>query len=356
MPTRICDILNYKTDIEPFPFIKLYSGVGSGKSYFATKMITGDKKCEMPAQNILIITSRRTKVEETLKEMKGLVKRKITKEGNLSYEIWESGEMELDAYKKYLKEIKINVPDFGDITFSQYNQSVVCTNAFVSAYLRHVHEADNPMTYIWNKFDAIIIDEVHSLVTDATYQASTFDVLALIQEYLNLAKNDQLQDCACKHLILMTGTPEPFEAFVKTNFPEELTHTMEMFDKCENVVPQNVTLIDEQTSKLKLKELLSSGEKVIYFTNHTLSEAAVRTKFALDVSVNIGVSFTKEEKRRSLSNEEREKIERIDNSLAEHSLIPEDIEWTLDNQAVNTTSSIKAVTNAGGGKAANDDV
>ena len=45
MAIRICDILDYETDIAPYPFVKLYSGVGSGKSYFAGKMITGEEKC-----------------------------------------------------------------------------------------------------------------------------------------------------------------------------------------------------------------------------------------------------------------------------------------------------------------------
>ena len=66
----LCDAINYAQDIEPFPLVKIYSGVGSGKSHFAAKMVTGSKKYGIPEQNVLIITSRRAKVEETLKENK----------------------------------------------------------------------------------------------------------------------------------------------------------------------------------------------------------------------------------------------------------------------------------------------
>ena len=168
---------------------------------------------------------------------------------------------------------------------------------------------------------------MHSLVTDSTYQSATFDVLALIQEYLKLAKNNQLQECACKHLILMTGTPQPFETFIKMDFPEERTIEKNCFDVCENVVPKNIILADEQTSKLKVKELLSDGKKVIYFTNRTMTEKAAREKFDLDKSINIGVSFSKEDKRKSLPQEEQGRIRDLNDSIAKNSLIPKDIQF-----------------------------
>lgn len=204
-------------------------------------MMTGSDEYKIPEQNVLLITSRRSKVEETLKEMGVTVKPTITKNGNLSFDVWQTGEERPPKYEKYMKEIKFS-NDLGEQTFLSYNQSVVCTNAFISAYLRSVYNPDDPITHIWNKFDSIIIDEVHSLVTDSTYQAATFDVLALIKEYLNLAKNNQLQECACKHLILMTGTPQPFENFVKFDFPQELINRKDLFDECENVVPKKIFL------------------------------------------------------------------------------------------------------------------
>ena len=173
---RICDVVNYEQDIEPFSLVKIYSGVGSGKSFFAASMITGSKKYNIPEQNVLIITSRRAKVEETLKELGVHVKPSITYKGNLSTEIWRSGEDRPWGYEEYLKNIKIQT-DLGEIAISTYNKSVICTNAYISAYLKNIYDPEDPMTHIWNKFDAIVVDEVHSLVTDSTYQSATFDVL-----------------------------------------------------------------------------------------------------------------------------------------------------------------------------------
>ena len=324
--SHICDVIDYKKDIEPYNLIKIYAGVGSGKSYFASAMMTGSDEYRIPEQSVLLITSRRAKVEETLKEMGVVVKPTINKNGNLDFDVWQTGEDRPFEYEKYARNIKFN-NEFGEQDFLLYNKSAVCTNAFISVYLRNVYEPDNPITHIWNKFDSIIIDEVHSLVTDSTYQSATFDVLALIQEYLKLAKNNQLQECACKHLILMTGTPQPFETFIKMDFPEERTIEKNCFDVCENVVPKNIILADEQTSKLKVKELLSDGKKVIYFTNRTMTEKAAREKFDLDKSINIGVSFSKEDKRKSLPQEEQGRIRDLNDSIAKNSLIPKDIQF-----------------------------
>lgn len=323
---HICDVIDYKKDIEPYNLIKIYAGVGSGKSYFASAMMTGSDEYRIPEQSVLLITSRRAKVEETLKELGVVVKSTINKNGNLDFDVWQTGEDRPFEYEKYARNIKFN-NEFGEQDFLIYNKSAVCTNAFISVYLRNVYEPDNPITHIWNKFDSIIIDEVHSLVTDSTYQNATFDVLALIQEYLKLAKNNQLQECACKHLILMTGTPQPFETFIKMDFPEERTIEKNCFDVCENVVPKNIILADEQTSKLKVKELLSDGKKVIYFTNRTMTEKAAREKFDLDKSINIGVSFSKEDKRKSLPQEEQGRIRDLNDSIAKNSLIPKDIQF-----------------------------
>lgn len=322
----ICQTIKYEQDIEPFPLVKIYSGVGSGKSYFATRMITGSQEYGIPKQNVLIITSRRSKVEETLREMGDLVSKKITRTGNLSSDIWQTGEEQPREYENFLKTI-IQKTDLGEFSYSTYNKSVVCTNAFVSAYLRNVYNPKDPITHIWNKFDAIIIDEVHSLITDATYQSATFDVLSLIHEYLKLYKNNQLQECACKHMILMTGTPRPFEAHVKFDFPEELTNKIDLFDKCNNIVPNNIVMIDEQTSKKQIRELLLSGQKVIYFTNYALSESEVRKNFKLSDTIKIGVSFSNEEKRKKLSEEEQNNINIIDSSLSEQSFIPDFVQF-----------------------------
>ena len=320
----ICDVVKYKKDIEPFTLVKIYSGVGSGKSYFATSMIKGSKKYEIPQHNVLIITSRRAKVEETLKEMGVSITDCITKEGNLNFEVLVSGDMDCFEAAQYEKAIKYST-DFGECTHITYNKSVVCTNAYISAYLKHIYDPLNPITHIWNKFDAIIVDEVHSLITDASYQSATFGVLAMMKEYLRLHESNQLQECACKHLILMSGTPQPFDFWADLDYPEDKTNTMELFDICENVTPKNVIIVDQLTANAKINELMASGERVVYFTNHTLTESQAKEKFNLPASVSVGVTFSNEDKRRRLAKEDQDKISDIDQSLSKNSLIPDDI-------------------------------
>ena len=46
-------------------------------------MMTGSDEYRIPEQSVLLITSRRAKVEETLKEMGVVVKPTINKNGNL---------------------------------------------------------------------------------------------------------------------------------------------------------------------------------------------------------------------------------------------------------------------------------
>lgn len=65
----VADVLDYEHDIEPYKFIKIFSGVGSGKTQLACKLILGDKECRIPRQTVLLITSRRSTVEETLSQM-----------------------------------------------------------------------------------------------------------------------------------------------------------------------------------------------------------------------------------------------------------------------------------------------
>lgn len=124
----------------------------------------------------------------------------------------------------------------------------------------------------------------------------------------------------------MTGTPAPFEKLVTLDFPKELTNTKFLFKECENVVPENVIIIDKDTANVKIKELLLNGQKVIYFSNHTLTESSAREKFDLPQTVNIGVSFSNEKKRKMLVDDERNKIKTIESNLAKHSLIPDEIQ------------------------------
>ena len=45
---RLCDVLDYKTEIEGHPLVMLYAGPGSGKNFFAESFISGSEKYGIP--------------------------------------------------------------------------------------------------------------------------------------------------------------------------------------------------------------------------------------------------------------------------------------------------------------------
>ncbi len=62
----VSDVLNYKEHIEPYRLIKIFAGVGSGKNTFTDNFITVKKEPDIPKKTVLLITSRRAKVDETI--------------------------------------------------------------------------------------------------------------------------------------------------------------------------------------------------------------------------------------------------------------------------------------------------
>ena len=129
----VARVLDYGTDIEPFRYIKIYAGVGSGKTHFACKMITGTNPDEytIPEQTVLLITSRRAKVEETLSDMGVAVKSFVGTKGNLREEVFNTGETRPPEYEKFVR-----VFDYkdGEISFGEdWIMSVTTTSKIVSA-------------------------------------------------------------------------------------------------------------------------------------------------------------------------------------------------------------------------------
>lgn len=72
----LAELIDYSRDIEPYSFVQIFAGVGSGKNTFIENLIRGDytvraadgtTKKGKPL-TVLLITSRRAKVNETLSE------------------------------------------------------------------------------------------------------------------------------------------------------------------------------------------------------------------------------------------------------------------------------------------------
>jgi len=63
----LSEVINFERDIAPYPLTMIYAGVGSGKSTFAELLMNGSGQLGIPAKVVLLITSRKAKVIETLR-------------------------------------------------------------------------------------------------------------------------------------------------------------------------------------------------------------------------------------------------------------------------------------------------
>ena len=159
----LSEVINYNSDIEPYRLIVIYSGVGSGKNYWVEKLAEQGK-------SILLITSRKATAQAQANKMGG--------ERWIDLETLSSRGIGIKEQKK-----------------------VVVTNAGIENFIKKKYNADDEKTYIWNFFDLIILDEAHSLATDATFTDSPFHV----RDFLLWAYKHNNK---CK-IIFMTGTAAP---------------------------------------------------------------------------------------------------------------------------------------------------
>lgn len=185
--------------------ICIYAGVGSGKNWFIENVLVNHG-------NILYVTSRRAKVNEILVEQ--VCHEQIT---------WD-------------KEI-------GDI--------VTTTNSGIEKLVMN-EKFSNNFEKVINHFDFIVIDEAHSIFTDATFAESSYHVNAFI-EYVATTY-------PIKKIILMTGTPEPLKTI------ESKYEILDYRDDCINVVPKTIRVIRKKNAMEHLTNI-PTNQKTVYYSN-----------------------------------------------------------------------------------------
>ena len=163
---RLSEVLDFESEIAPYPLTMIYAGLGSGKNTFAGFLMNGNKEYNLPKLNVLLITSRKAKVVETLSDKELDIGSGMSDKKNLK-EILKGHPLGLDVYRR---EIENDPRGWGSII----QRSTACTNAFIEKYHQYVYDPNDPSTHLWNRFDVIIVDEVHALVTDSTYQFAPF--------------------------------------------------------------------------------------------------------------------------------------------------------------------------------------
>lgn len=324
----VSNVLNYKEHIEPYRLIKVFAGVGSGKNTFIDNFITGKKEPDIPKKTVLLITSRRAKVDETITS--------IDIADNTALSKWAKKQNPPKLISKpnckydNNSEYKVIPSVDGETQKVVKQESVVCTNAFIEYYFREIYNPADSSTFLWELFDMIVVDEVHSLALDATYQSAPFYVNELIMKTLSLHKNadenPNLRRPNCKHIILMTGTPTPIKEHFTNITNSELEIEYNLFKKCRNIVPEYITLINKNEVKTIINYLLDKKKKFIYFSNHTMSSKEFITLYTIEQIHTIAVSFSDKDKRNELSTEEKELMEIVEDSLRNESQLPDYID------------------------------
>lgn len=296
---HLSDAISYETDIKPYRYIQIFAGVGSGKNFFINRFVNGDPELNIPRMIVLVITSRRSKVDELHADEESDYASCVGKWGNMTSEVYDEGDLE--RFQEHLRTIQ---SEWGEQPF--YQKSVACTNAFIESYIRNVYDAADPGTHLWNLFDMIVVDEFHSLVMDASYQSSPFYVNSLIWEIAyrhhradekEAGHLDDPEDSIfrplCKHLVLMTGTPDTVR---KYPVPYIEPHILDMMDTCVNVVPKNIRFLDMKQAREKLELLHAKKHRCVYFTNHILYPEAFCKGTSIDPNT-VAVSFSAKERR-----------------------------------------------------------
>ena len=298
-------------DLSPHNIIQIHSGVGSGKNEFINNVAKGKffsgQKSKRP--RILLITTRKAKVNETLNKENTPFKEK-------SHD-WIFVPENSDCFDEIARWRAI-----------EYN--LVCTYAFIEAYLKNRYDPQNPWTHFWNLFDCIVVDEVHGILMDASYQSAPFHVARLITYATQVIEQPKMQhkyvNPRCKHIITMTGTP--------VNIPNwsvmENAHTIDRFKECVNVMPKNVHFIHKKTAIEQINQQLHNGEKIVYFCNHTITDPISTFDIEPELTPHVAVSFSDKNRRRELekTNESLyQNMMRTELNISNKEMLPQDVSF-----------------------------
>ena len=220
-----------------------------------------------------------------------------------------------------IKVFKKKSDRIGDV----YNQHACITSAKFAYFIKNIYKRIGDKAYndkvfeiIWDIFDLIIIDEAHSIVTDASYQEAPFYLYDFIRHFDT--------DCcdSSKHMLLLTATPEPIENVC--NVLNDL-HTYDFSEVCAGVVPKSVSIIDssEVKKEIEAKYLEDKNWKCVYFYS---GDIILAQDFCRDNNINadeVVSLFSKTEFREGLKKynlSEYDKMIETEESIIKYGIIP----------------------------------
>ena len=318
----LSDCIRYTTDIAPYPFIQIYSGVGSGKNTFVDALAKGYEESQpdgrmetLEPKRVLCITSRRAKVDELKNAEDAAYGAQVLEYEHLDYV------EDLDSYFTSKRELSCD-GIWGTIPI--YQRSIACTNAAIERYLEKHYRADKAEDFLWNRFDIIVVDEAHAVVADASYQTAPYYVHSLINKTLKMNAAGKTN---CK-VIVMTGSPQILADF---RLPKN-GHAIDLMDRCMRVEPKHVLLADKAEVMEDMQQRLAAGEKVIYFANRVSTVLNLYRNAFQEYKNEAAVSFSSDDGLDKQEKENREilkKRDEIQAYIAENQKLPDDIRLFL---------------------------
>lgn len=319
---HLSDVIDLEKDILPYRMVQIIAGVGAGKNHWVNEVVANQKhqidENSSRNSNVLLITSRAATANAQAKK--------------LGADRWVDLEKLFDSNEE---------GGFGFLPNKDYK--CIVTNSGIESFIKNRYDENDKNTYIWENFDFIILDEAHSLATDAVFANSPF----YVRQFLHHAVNGN-PDC---HIILMTGTPDPINWLITDELKaHDGFNRIDVFDKCIHVVPKRIIVEPYSSAIFDTIEELKKGKKILYF-----AKTIGRIKEIYDVlcddkalrkagflSQNIGISFSesqenldKAKEKYGFSDDVLEKMKELREGLAQNSLLPDEIKILI------TTSTLK---------------
>ena len=322
---RVYELIDIERDIKPYHVIGIYSGVGSGKNSFIEGYHKqGENHLGLAEiSRVLFVTSRRAKVDET-----------INRDINMN-----KGRR---LFLKYLGDAEELATKYSD-------KSIVCTNAHIINKIKNSFKIGDESTYFWKNFDYVVIDEFHSLVTDANYAKDIALIYFWLKFILSLKEKPKV--------IFMSGTPEPAQELLKEI--DDINLDINICDIREKAIykkPKNFFLLGKEGVFSKIISSYNKGETVIYFTNKTeevtnaledLKEYCERQKLDFNKICEATAVFVSKEKTNNKIKKDYPSVynnsESFKQYLAETEEIPSNVKILITNSKAKEGININSV-------------
>lgn len=299
----LSDCIDMERDILPYKRILIISGVGSGKNTWVREQLLMKYK-------VLFITSRRNianaeldRAAQRYEEDNGVRARRTINMSKLS-------EQERRTY-------------WGKAPDSEFN--IITTNSYIAHFIENHYDENDERTHLWKYFDFIVVDEVHSLETDATFSDASFHVMKF------LFKSSQMTgDAEFPKIIMMTGTPAPIE-WMNEGKRAGKVQVINYLQECINRTPRVAYFVPQKYALEEMCREIKKGKKVLYFANHISSIPGI-IEYVLREGIDeerIAVSFSDETQMSKFSEIIRRNKLVIEDALRMQEKIPNDIDVLL---------------------------